>query len=47
MIEKKAHSIVANMTAYDLSPNLVEDVKREVIKEMKEQVKKKLVDAVF
>lgn len=47
MIEKKAHSIVANMTAYDLSPNLVEDVKREVVKEMKEQVKKKLVDAVF
>lgn len=47
MVEKKAHSIVANMTAYDLSPTLVDDVRREVIKEMKEQVKKKLVDAVF
>lgn len=47
MVEKKAHSIVANMTAYDLSPSLVDDVKREVIKEMKDQVKKKLVDAVF
>lgn len=46
MVEKKAHSIVANMTAYDLSPSLVDDVKREVIKEMKEQVKKKIVDAI-
>jgi len=47
MVEKKAHSIVANMTMYDLSPSLVDDVKREVIKEMKDQIKKKVVDAVF
>lgn len=47
MVEKKAHSIVANMTMYDVSPTLLDDVKREVIKEMKEQIKKKVVDAVF
>lgn len=47
MVRRKAKEIVRGFDADDLSKNLAEEIKDEVISQMKEQVKKNFTNSIF